>query len=194
MKNRAEGKEDAELESKWGFLKNIINIDVFFAGPGNMGGKADDKESAKEVEEDTDNTRDVRDGENINPISPWKKSSKKDKEADLEEALEDGEVVTDKDGNIWKKNEKNKEKEIKKLKKKYEEKEKDDKDDEEIDKLKKAIEKKENKTKTAKAKDESPVDNQDVKSKELKKASTPEQRGKADIPQPEIEEKEEKPK
>jgi hypothetical protein len=108
-------------------LKNIINIDVFFAGPGTKSEtKADDKESTHDVEKDVGEddsveTRDVEPDENIKPLSRWKPSSKKpdmsklkkEKETDLEEALENGEVVTDKDGNIWKKNDKSKEKEIK---------------------------------------------------------------------------------
>jgi len=123
MTNKAEGKEDAELENKWGFLKNIINIDVFFAGPGSKSeAKADEAESTKDVEKDSedkdDDSRDVRPGEKIKPVSSWKPSkndtskSKKSKKSDLEEALEDGEVVTDSDGNIYKKTDKKKEKEI----------------------------------------------------------------------------------
>jgi hypothetical protein len=130
MKNRAEGKENEKLESKWGFLKNIINIDVFFAGPGTKSEvKADDKSADEtepatksvDVEDTDDNARDVRDGEEIKPKSSWRPAKskpdtskyKKTSKSDLEDALEDGEVVTDSDGNIWKKNDSKKEKEIK---------------------------------------------------------------------------------
>ena len=119
MKSRAEGKVDAELESKWGFLKNIINIDVFFAGP-TAATKTEPKaaESADEVEDSS--TRDTRPGEKIKPLSTWKPAKKPVNGDDLEDgllddALEDGKVVTDSDGNIWKK----KDLEVKRLKKKY---------------------------------------------------------------------------
>lgn len=126
LKNRAEGKVDAELESKWGFLKNIINIDVFFAGPGS--GKSESSKSDSKVDDiedkavdkaldDASTSRDTRPGEKIKPKSSWK-PVKKPANGDLEDALEDGKAVTDSDGNIWKKTNK-KDKEVSKLKKKY---------------------------------------------------------------------------
>ena len=38
MKNslKLTSKEKSELESKWGFLKNIVNIDRFFAAGGDL--------------------------------------------------------------------------------------------------------------------------------------------------------------
>ena len=189
MQGRAEGKVDSDLENKWGFLKNIINIDVFFAGPQNA--KSSDKSTSADESEKT--SRDVEPEENIKPTSSWrpsksegnevKKSSSREKSVngDLEDAIESGEVVTDSKGNIYPKSSK-KEKaeaikdEIKKLEKK-----KEDLEVEELQKKKEELEKSVKRKEVAdqiskNAKEEAPSDSKIVKTR----ASTPEQRGKAD--------------
>ena len=104
MQGRAEGKLDSDLENKWGFLKNIINIDVLFAGP--QSEKSSDKSSSADDTEKT--SRDVDPSEKIKPLSSWKPSKKTDENevnmsttkekadnGDLEDAIENGDVVTD---------------------------------------------------------------------------------------------------
>ena len=59
MQGRAEGKVDESLENKWGFLKNIVNIDVFFAGP--QSDKADKAESSSKADDSEKTSRDVGD-------------------------------------------------------------------------------------------------------------------------------------
>lgn len=91
MQGRAEGKVDADLENKWGFLKNIINIDVFFAGP------QSEKDADKSSSSDTETTsRDVGADEDIKPKSSWKPSKKSEgnevKKSSIKEKAENGEL------------------------------------------------------------------------------------------------------
>lgn len=92
MQGRAEGKVDANLENKWGFLKNIINIDVFFAGP--QSDKDADKSSSS-LDTET-SSRDVRDDEDIKPKSSWRPSKKSEgnevKKSSVKEKAENGEL------------------------------------------------------------------------------------------------------
>lgn len=190
MQGRSEGKIDADLENKWGFLKNIVNIDVFFAGP-----QSETKETSKADDTEKSSAKDAGGEDEAKPKSKpkstivdsegneVKKSSIKEKaeSGELEDAIEKGEVVTDSQGNIYPKSSKKAKadkikQEIEKLEKKKEEVEKDN-DIEKLEKQKESLEKAIKKA----GKDDSPGDDsKDSKMNMKNRASSPEQRGKAD--------------